>query len=118
MFASNSTLDDQGQEVPFFPTGSENQIVTPWVTAKEVSKRIRELESSKATGRKKIPVVVSKKLVPRTLSNSCKVVQQMHPGGMLPRLLEAIFSLSSLQKFRGPVTPFTIPAYQPPQHYQ
>ena len=64
IFASNSTLDDQGHEVPFFPTVSENQIDTPWVTAKDVARRIRELESSKATGPDKIPVVVLKNLSP------------------------------------------------------
>ena len=63
-FASNSTLDDQGHTLPDFPQLTDNQLNKFSVTAKEIGKLVKGLDSTKATGPDGIPVVVLKNISP------------------------------------------------------
>ena len=63
-FASNSTLDDKGCALPDYPTKTDKSLSNFTVSAKEVAKLIRALDSTKATGPDNIPVVVLKNISP------------------------------------------------------
>ena len=63
-FASNSTLDDQGHTLPDFPQLTDKQLNKFSVTAKEIGKLVKGLDSTKATGPDGIPVVVLKNISP------------------------------------------------------
>ena len=60
----NSTLDDSNNPLPDFPSQTAYSIANFKVTVKEVSKLIRDLDVSKATGPDEIPVVVLKNISP------------------------------------------------------
>ena len=63
-FASHSTLDDQGCLPPDFPPLTDERLCDLKVSAGQISKLIKELDSTKATGPDSIPVVVLKHLSP------------------------------------------------------
>ena len=63
-FASHSTLDDQGCLPPEFPNLTDERLCDLKVSAGQISKLIKELDSTKATGPDSIPVVVLKHLSP------------------------------------------------------
>ena len=60
----NSTLDDSNNPLPDFPSQPAYSIANFKVTVKEVSKLIRDLDVSKATGPDETPVVVLKNISP------------------------------------------------------
>ena len=64
IFSVNSTLDDSNNPLPDFPPQTANSISSFKITVKEVSRLIRDLDSSKATGPDEIPVVVLKNISP------------------------------------------------------
>ena len=63
-FAAHSNLDDRGCLPPDFPPVTEEKICDLKVTAGQISKLIKELDSTKATGPDSIPVVVLKHISP------------------------------------------------------
>lgn len=58
IFASNSTLDDKYQLLPYIPGVSEQYVSIIFITSCEVSKHISYIDLKKATDADKIPVVV------------------------------------------------------------
>ena len=64
MFSLDSTLDDSNNPLPDFPPQTAHTIANFKVTVKEVSKLIRDLDVSKATGPDETPVVVLKNISP------------------------------------------------------
>ena len=63
-FAANSTLDDLGFLPPDFPQITDEKLCESKVSAGQIAKLIKDLDSTKATGPDGIPVVVLKNLIP------------------------------------------------------
>ena len=63
-FASNSNLNDKGHALPDYPSKTDKSLNSFTVSAKEVAKLIKALDSTKATGPDSIPVVVLKNISP------------------------------------------------------
>ena len=63
-FAKNSTLDDQGYDLPSFPARTNNILSDIFISARDVAKLIKNLEINKATGPDNIPAVVLKNISP------------------------------------------------------
>ena len=86
-FAANSTLCDQGHQLPVFPPITDNTLCNIQISVRDVAKLIKNLDSSKATGPDGIPIIVLKKLQPELapyLQNCLSVVLRriasQHPG--------------------------------------
>ena len=68
VFAENfaeSNLDDSGISLPFFPSRTNLKLHNISMTPKMVKKVITNIDSSKASGRDCIPVVVLKSCEPK-----------------------------------------------------
>ena len=63
-FASNSTLEERGHPLPEFPSRTDSLLGNITVTVKDIATRIRNLDSTKATGPDDIPVIVLKNICP------------------------------------------------------
>ena len=63
-FASNSTLEERGHPLPDFPSRTDSLLSNITVTVKDIATRIRNLDSTKATGPDDIPVIVLKNICP------------------------------------------------------
>ena len=63
-FASNSNLDDKGCALPNYSSKTDKSLSSFTVSAKEVAKLIKALDSTKATGPDNIPVIVLKNISP------------------------------------------------------
>ena len=110
LFAKNSTLDDLGQSPPDFPLVTSTKLENFKVTAKEVSKLIKELDSSKATGPDGIPVIVLKHLSPELSPILAKLFNNCLKGKTFP----SIWKTSMV----CPVFKNSVPSYQSLEYYQ
>ena len=63
-FSYNSTLDDGSQQLPGFPSRTEQKLSSKNITAKMVSRAIYDLDTSKVTGPERIPAIVLKMCSP------------------------------------------------------
>ena len=63
-FSCNSTLDDGSQQLPDFPSRTEQKLSSKNITAKMVSRAIYDLDASKVTGSDRIPAIVLKMCSP------------------------------------------------------
>ena len=63
-FSSNSTLDDGFQQLPDFPSRTEQRLTSRKITARMVSHAIYDLDTCKATGPDRIPSIVLKMCSP------------------------------------------------------
>ena len=63
-FSKNSYLDDSGISLPVFPLRTDLKLHNIFITPKMVKKVILNLDSSKASGPDRIPVVVLKNCEP------------------------------------------------------
>ena len=57
-FSCNSTLDDGSQQLPDFPSRTEQRPTSKKIAAKMISRAIYDLDTSKATGPDRIPGIV------------------------------------------------------------
>ena len=72
-FASNSTINDAGAQLPIFPPRTQHTVSLPQISSKRVQKLIFELDSSKANGPDSIPVTVLRHCAPELSSILSKI---------------------------------------------
>ena len=84
-FAANSNLDDTNHVLPNFPSRTDIQLSDFFITAKEVSKLLSSLETSKAVGPDEIPVIVIKNLIPELAPILSKLFNRCIKEGCFPQ---------------------------------
>ena len=72
-FASNSTINDTGVQLPTFPPRTQHSLPLPRISSKRVQKIIFQLDSSKASGPDSIPVTVLQHCAPELSSILSKI---------------------------------------------